>query len=89
MTARTGRAAVAAACTGCRIAGGPFERCTAGLPRWFDNIDTYCLDALNDGSFAAFSPSDGRLFGSEDAGSTSEELSSNLAAVQHILVLPD
>ena len=71
------------------IRGGPFERCTAGLPGWFDdNIDTYCLDALNDGSFAAFGTSDGRLFGSEDAGSTWGELSSDLATVQHVLVLP-
>ena len=32
------------------LASGPFERCTAGLPGWFDdNIDTYRLDALNDG----------------------------------------
>ena len=72
------------------LAAGPFERCTAGLPGWFDdNIDTYRLDALNDGSFAAFCTSDGRLFGSDDAGSTWHELASDLAAVQHILVLPD
>jgi hypothetical protein len=72
------------------IRGGPFERCTAGLPGWFDdNIDTYCLDALNDGSFAAFGTSDGRLFGSEDAGSTWSELASDLPAMQHVLVLPE
>ncbi len=69
---------------------GAFERCTTGLPGWFDdNIDTHCLDALNDGSFAAFGTSDGRLFGSEDAGSTWHELSSDLGAIQHVLVLPD
>jgi hypothetical protein len=72
------------------IRGGAFERCTTGLPGLFDdNIDTYCLDALNDGSFAAFGTSDGRLFGSEDAGSTWHELSSDLGAIQHVLVLPD
>jgi hypothetical protein len=72
------------------LRGGPFERCTVGLPGWFDgNIDTYCLDALNDGSFAAFGTSDGRLFGSEDAGSTWDELASDLGAVQHVLVLPE
>jgi photosystem II stability/assembly factor-like uncharacterized protein len=72
------------------IGGGAFERCTAGLPGWFDdNIDTYCLDALNDGSFAAFGTSDGRLFGSDDAGSTWHELSADLAPVQHVLVLPE
>jgi hypothetical protein len=69
------------------IGGGAFERCTAGLPESFDeNIDTYCLDALNDGSFAAFGTSDGRLFGSEDAGSTWHELSSGLGSIQHVLV---
>jgi hypothetical protein len=72
------------------LAGGPFERCTGGLPGWFDgNIDTFCLDALNDGSFAAFGTSDGRLFASEDAGSKWHELLSVGTAVQHILVLPD
>ncbi len=72
------------------IAAGAFERCAAGLPGWFDdNIDTYCLDALNDGSFAAFGTADGRLFGSEDAGSTWHELASGLPAVQQILVLRD
>ncbi|MGZ8637537.1 MAG: WD40/YVTN/BNR-like repeat-containing protein [Actinomycetota bacterium] len=72
------------------LADGPFERCTAGLPGWFDdNIDTYRLDALNDGSFAAFATSHGRLFASEDAGSTWHELASDLPAVHHLLVLPD
>ena len=72
------------------VGGGPFERCTVGLPGWFDdNIDTYCLDALNDGSFAALGTSDGRLFGSQDAGSTWHELSSGLGAIQHVLVLPE
>ncbi|MEP6759340.1 MAG: hypothetical protein ABJB55_09110 [Actinomycetota bacterium] len=71
------------------LAGGAFERCTAGLPEWFDdNIDTYCLDALNDGSFAAFGTADGRVFGSEDCGSTWRELSSALPPVQHVLVAP-
>lgn len=71
------------------IVAGSFERCSAGLPGWFDgNIDTYQLDALNDGSFAAFATADGHLFGSEDAGSTWHELSSDLD-VQHVLVLPD
>jgi photosystem II stability/assembly factor-like uncharacterized protein len=69
---------------------GAFERCTAGLPGSFDdNIDTYCLDALNDGSSAAFGTSDGRLFASDDAGSTWRELVSDLPSVQHVLVLPE
>ena len=72
------------------IRGGAFQRCTADLPGWFDdNIDTYRLDALNDGSFAAFGTSDGRLFGSDDAGSTWHELASDLGAIQHVLVLSE
>jgi hypothetical protein len=83
---RGGRAAVYRT----SLADGPLQRCRDGLPGWFDdNIDTYRLDALNDGSFAAFCTSDGRLFGSEDAGATWHELASELGAVQHILVLPD
>ena len=35
------------------LTDGRFERCTDGIPAWFDdNIYTYCLDSLNDGSFA-------------------------------------
>src|SRR6266566_2895224 len=50
---RGGRAAVYRA----DLAGGTFERCLAG-PGWFDgNIDSYCLDALPDGSAAAFGTS--------------------------------
>jgi hypothetical protein len=72
------------------IAGGAFERCTAGLPEWFDdNVDTFWLDALNDGSFAAFGTSEGRLFGSDDAGSTWYELAAGLPSLQHVLVLAE
>src|SRR5262249_53852430 len=72
------------------LTGGRFERCTDGLPDHFDdNIDTYCLDAVNDGSFAAFGTSDGRLFGSGDAGANWHELASELGAIQHVLVIPD
>lgn len=72
------------------LRAGAFERCTAGLPASFDgNIDTYWLDALNDGSFAAFATSGGRLFSSDDAGSTWHDLASDLPAVQHVLVVPD
>ena len=72
------------------LAGGAFERSTIGLPEWFDdNIDTYCLDALNDGSFAAFGTSDGRLFVSNDGGSRWGEFASGLLSVEHVLVVPD
>jgi hypothetical protein len=69
---------------------GGFERCRTGLPEWFDdNIDTHCLDALNDGSYAAFGSSDGRVFGSDDGGTTWLELANGLPPVQHLLLVPD
>ena len=71
------------------LAGGALERCRTGLPEWFyDNIDTYCLDALPEGSFAAFGTSDGRVFASEDSGATWLELAGGLAPVRRVLVLP-
>jgi hypothetical protein len=72
------------------LEGGAFERCREGLPTWFDdNIDSYCLDALNDGSFAALGTADGRLFGSDDGGVTWGELAAGLPPVQHLLLVPD
>jgi hypothetical protein len=72
------------------LTGGRFERCTDGLPAWFDdNIDTYCLDSLNNGSFAALGTADGRLFRSQDRGRVWRELSADLPAVQHVLVVPE
>ena len=69
-------------------AGGTFERCRTGLPEWFDdNIDTYCLDAVNDGSYAAFGTTDGRVYGSDDVGATWLELASGLSPVQHLLLV--
>jgi hypothetical protein len=71
------------------ISGGAFDRCREGLPEWFDdNIDTYCLDALPDGSLAAFGTSDGRLFRSRNEGGSWSELASGLPAVRRVLVLP-
>jgi len=71
------------------LASGGFERCRGGLPEAFeDNIDSSCLDALPDGSFAAFGTSDGRLFGSRDTGSSWSELASGLPAVRRVLVVP-
>lgn len=46
-----------------------FERCEAGLPKWFDdNIDTACLAAV--GPQVVFGTSDGRVFRSHDAGAS-------------------
>jgi hypothetical protein len=72
------------------LVSGGFERCRAGLPEWFDdNIDTYCLDALNDGSYAVFGTGDGRIYGSDDGGLTWLELITGLPPVQHLLLVPD
>jgi len=71
------------------LAGGPLERCRGGLPGWFDaHIDTSCLDALPDGSCAAFGTSDGRVFASEDGGTTWNELASGLPQVRRVLLMP-
>jgi hypothetical protein len=71
------------------LGGGRSVRCRTGLPEWFDdNIDTYCLDALNDGSYAAFGTTDGRLYGSDDRGETWTQLSTVGVPVQSVLVVP-
>jgi hypothetical protein len=47
--------------------GARFERCEAGLPKWFeDNIDTACLAAA--GSLVVFGTSDGHVYRSLDTG---------------------
>ncbi|MGH2629975.1 MAG: WD40/YVTN/BNR-like repeat-containing protein [Actinomycetota bacterium] len=71
------------------LGGGTFERCVAGLPASFeDNIDSYCLDALPDGSFAAFGASDGSVYRSTDRGASWDELASGLRPVTRVLVMP-
>ncbi|MDX6644373.1 MAG: hypothetical protein QOK40_100 [Miltoncostaeaceae bacterium] len=61
-------------------ADGPFEKCTAGLPEWFDrNIDTGCLVATDD--LAAFGTDDGRVFVSRDAGATWATAASGLPRI--------
>jgi hypothetical protein len=72
------------------LLNGAFERCRTGLPEWFDdNIDTYCLDAVNDGSYAAFGTTGGRVYGSDDGGTTWLELVGGLPPVNHLLLVPD
>jgi hypothetical protein len=65
--------------------GTRFERCEAGLPKWFDdNIDTTCLTA-ND-SLAVFGTSDGHVFHSSDAGATWDLAAKGLPSVSCILI---
>jgi hypothetical protein len=57
--------------------GSRLERCTDGLPEWFDgNIDTGWLAAA--GSTAAFAATGGLLFSSDDAGATWTEVADGL-----------
>jgi hypothetical protein len=71
------------------LGGGAFQRCTQGLPASFDgNIDSHCLDGPPDGSFVAFGTEDGRVFTSEDAGSSWELAADSLPRVRRVLVLP-
>jgi hypothetical protein len=59
---------------------GPFERCTDGLPAWFnDNIDTACLVA--NGPLVVFGTEDGRVFQSLDAGERWQLLAKGLPSV--------
>jgi hypothetical protein len=81
---RGGRAAVSRA----PLASGAFERCEAG-PGWFDgNVDSYCLDALPEGTLVAFGTPDGRLYASADAGETWEERAAGLPQIRRVLVMP-
>jgi hypothetical protein len=69
--------------------GAALERCAAGLPAAIDgNIDTHCLDALPDGSLAAFATEDGRAFTSDDEGRTWHQIAEGLPRPGCLLVLP-
>lgn len=60
--------------------GTRFERCSEGLPRWFDdNIDTACLAAA--GPLVVFGTGDGRVYRSLDAGGRWELLLKGLPPV--------
>jgi hypothetical protein len=70
------------------LGGGAFERCSEGLPASFDgNIDSHCLDGPPNGSLVGFGTEDGRVFVSEDAGSSWELAAENLPRVRRVLVL--
>jgi hypothetical protein len=60
-----------------------FERCTAGLPEWFDgNVDTGCLAA--DGERVALGTADGAVYRSEDAGANWTLAAGSLPAVRAV-----
>ncbi len=70
-----------------RLDGGAFERCSVGLPEWFDgNIDSAWLDAAPE--LAAFGTPDGRVFASTDEGGTWSEVVSGLSSIECVLVAP-
>jgi hypothetical protein len=67
------------------IEGGAFQRCTSGLPEWFDkNIDSVCLDAR--GATAAFGTQGGEVYVSSDSGGTWELVERALPPVQCVLL---
>lgn len=64
-----------------------FERCTDGLPEWFDeNVDTHWLAAS--GEAAVFADADGRVYRSADAGASWEEAVSDLPRVRCVALAP-
>jgi hypothetical protein len=80
---RGGRAAVYRG----RFEGGPFERCSTGLPEWFDgNVDSAWLDATSE--LAAFGTEDGRVFASSDEGRSWDEVVSGLVSIGCVAVVP-
>jgi hypothetical protein len=63
--------------------GSTFERCTLGLPEWFDgNIDSGWLDAR--GSEVAFGTGDGDVFVSDDAGERWTRAATNLPSIRAV-----
>lgn len=65
-----------------------FERLHSGLPTFAGNLDSYCVDALPNGSLAAFASEEGGLYTSTDQGSSWETLATDLGTVHCVLVLP-
>jgi hypothetical protein len=63
--------------------GSTFERCTEGLPEWFDgNIDSGWLDAR--GSEVAFGTGDGEVFVSGDAGERWKRAATDLPSIRAV-----
>ena len=65
--------------------GEPLERVTG----FFDgNLDTYCVDALPDGSAAAFATESGEVHTSTDGGATWNLAAEGLGEIRRLLILP-
>jgi hypothetical protein len=80
---RGGRAAVYRGA----LHGGAFERCSTGLPEWFDgNVDSAWLDATTD--LAAIGTEDGRVFASADEGRSWDGVASALPQIRCVVVTP-
>ena len=63
--------------------GSTFERCTEGLPEWFDgNIDSGWLDAR--GSEVAFGTGDGEVFVSDDGGERWTRAATDLPSIRAV-----
>jgi hypothetical protein len=71
------------------LEGASFERCRGGLPEWFEgNLDSLCLDALPNGSLAAFATEGGDVYASADQGTSWARLADSLGPVHCVLTLP-
>jgi hypothetical protein len=63
--------------------GSAFERCTVGLPEWFDhNIDSGWLDAR--GGEVAFGTGDGEVYRSDDAGERWTRAATGLPSIRAV-----
>ena len=71
------------------LTGGRFERCREGLPEWFSgNLDSGCVDALPDGTVAAFGSGEGNLYASSNEGAGWTRIATGLGRVRCVRVLP-
>lgn len=87
VTASSGPFATRGALYRTDVAGGPFERCTTGLPEWFaGNVDTHALGALDD--LVACGGPDGVLYVSTDAARTWRDVTAGLGSVAGVAVSP-
>jgi hypothetical protein len=69
--------------------GASLQRCSKGLPEFFDtHIDSLCLDAVPGGELAAFGLGDGSVYASLDQGESWDLVASGLPRITCVLTLP-